>query len=247
MLDDNDIAFLDKLDFFQGLPEQDFRILITNGESLTHRKHTIIHNQGDAVESLEILVDGWIKLSRMTLSGQESVAVMLSSGEVIGEGPVVLGQEHYFYTAEAVRATRLIRIPAPLLKRIEANSNIMLLFVRSLYNKMSALLRQSENISLMSAKQLVACHMLYFAEDLTGKGGTFTMPYDKYDAAHSLGLSAESFSRALRDLGPYGVETKGREIRIADFAKLAALCRPDCAADIDECRCVGRLPAEERH
>jgi CRP-like cAMP-binding protein len=247
MLEEADIAFLYKLDFFRGLPDQDFRVLIANGESVSYGKHSIVHNQGDTVESFEIVVEGWIKLSRMTLNGEESVAVMLTTGEVIGEGPVVLEQEHYFYTAEAVRATRLIRIPAPLLKRIEANSNLMVLFVRSLYDKMSSLLRQSENSSLMSAKQLVACHLLYFSADIEGKGGTFVMPYDKYDAAHSLGLSPESFSRALTSLKSHDVHVKGREIRIADFAKLAGLCRPDCAAGINECRCVGRLPPDEQH
>ena len=246
MLVEEDIEFLKKLAFFEGLPEQDLRVLIANSTSVDYGKHTIIHNQGDTVESLEVVVEGWIKLSRMTFSGEESVAVMLTSGEVIGEGPVVLDQEFYFYNAEAVRATRLIRIPAPLLKRIEANANLMPLFVRSLYDKMSSLLRQSENMKVMSGKQLVACNLLYFASHIEGKGGTFTMPYDKYDAAHYLGMSSENFSRALKNLEPYGVYVKGREIRIADFAKLAGLCRPDCAAGTGECRCEHRLTPDAR-
>jgi CRP/FNR family transcriptional activator FtrB len=57
------------------------------------------------------------------------------------------------------------------------------------------------------------------------------LPYEKNLIASELGITRESFSRALSVLQKHGIAVRGETIVIRDAARLAAACGPDPLID----------------
>ena len=247
MLEHRDRKFLENLNFFQSLPPEESRYLLDSAHSRGYNKHTHIHEQERPVDGFDIVLEGWIRLYRTTQSGKMASSVMLTPGDTYGQSLIILGYKRNLYNAYSVKPARVARIPADLFEeRVRHNPQIMYAVNQVLFSRMMSAQRKSEQMALMSADQRVACHLLYLSADLVGKGARFPLPYDKYEIAHHLGLSPESFSRALRHLEAADVHVHGGEITISNFAELAETCRPDCAAGPQECRCAQRLPSSGR-
>jgi CRP-like cAMP-binding protein len=247
MLNDRDRNYLDSTQTFQELPREERDIFLDSAFCLSYPKHAQIHEQGDLVEGYDTVLDGWVRLYRTTPSGKLASPVMLNSGDTYGQSLIILGYKHHFYNASTVKPARIARIPAEIFeRRARANPHILFSVNRALFGRMISSLHKAEQRALMSVDQRLACHLLFLTAERAGKGARFPLPYDKYEIAHHLGLSPESFSRAQRRLEAEGLHVRGSEITIESFARLAAFCRPDCAAGMEECRCAQRLPEADQ-
>ena len=247
MTNDHDKQLLSGTPFFRTLPVEERDRLINAAQNLNFPRHARIHEQGGYVDGLDTILEGWVRLYRTTPSGKLAAPIMLRPGDTYGQALIVHDNQQHLYTAFAVKPVRMARIPAELFKsRIMANPQILFSVNKALFEKVMASLRKTENMILMTAEQRVACHLLNLSADKLGKGATFPIPYEKYEIACHLGLSAESLSRILKKLKSVGVYSFGSEVKITSFARLARLCRPDCAAGSGECCCAARLPGNEQ-
>lgn len=64
-----------------------------------------------------------------------------------------------------------------------------------------------------------------------GTPGQAALPYEKNLIASELGITRESFSRALASLEQAGIQVSGQTIMIVDAARLATACQPDPLID----------------
>jgi len=102
--------------------------------------------------------------------------------------------------------------------------------IASLAGQFRRLVRQIKNLKLRSSTERVGCYILA----LSARQGTpdrAKLPYEKNLIASELGITRESFSRALSMLQKQGISVRGEMILIRNAAQLAAACRPDPLID----------------
>lgn len=235
-IQDHTGQFLRSLTFFSGLPEDDMGAFHGASAIKDYPKSKHLFRQGDKADRFFVILQGWVKLYRGTAEGEEAIVALFTRGDVFGEA-AIFDNSDYPFSAEAVEDARLVEIPAKVLKdRAKNNADIMARIMVSMSREMHKLQMENEHKVLMDAPQRVGCLLLQLASGMVGKGGTFSFPYDKSLAAQRLGMKPETFSRALSQLKPVGVTTRGPEITIDSFSCLSAYCCGHCTAQQEGCK-----------
>lgn len=228
--------FLRGLTFFSGLPDADMAAFQDDSVIKDYPKGKHLFRQGDKADRFFVILQGWVKIYRGTAEGEEAIVALFTRGDVFGEA-AIFDKTDYPFSAEAAEDARVIEIPAKTLKsRAKDSPDIMSRIMASMSREMHKLQMENEHKILMDAPQRVGCLLLQLTSGMLGKGGTFSFPYDKALAAQRLGMKPETFSRALAQLKPVGVTTKGTEITIDSFSCLIGYCCGHCSAQTGECR-----------
>lgn len=234
--DNRTSEFLRNLPFFSGLSQADTMAFVDAATVRRHDKGSDLFHQGDAAGHFFVILSGWVKLYRTTPEGEEALVGLFTRGDVFGEAALLSGGI-YPLSAQAAEESKVIAIPAAMLKaRAQKNPDIILRLMASLAREIQNLQRQNEQMAIMSAPQRVACLLLQLSSYMIGEGGTMTFPYDKSLAAAQLGMKPETFSRAIAQLKLYGVTSKGPEITIDSFSRLASFSCGHCTALPGECK-----------
>lgn len=236
ILDNRTADFMQNLTFFKDLPKADMEAFMESACVQHYPKGAGIFHQGDKAESFFIVISGWVHLFRNTVEGDEAFVGLFTRGDVFAEA-ALFTDGNYPFSADAAEETRILVIPGHVLKaRARNNPDITTRTLASMSREMENLQRQNEQMSIMTTSQRVACLLLQLSAHMLGTGGTFTFPYDKLLAAARLGMKPETFSRALAQLKPYGVTSKGTEVTIDSFARLAQHSCGNCTAQPGDCR-----------
>ena len=150
------------------------------------------------------MIDGWVKLYRITLSGEETVIHILTKGDSFAEAVAFTGSR-YPATAEAVSDARVVRIPADHVVRcIRESPDIALAIVASTSQHLHHLVQQGPCV--------------------------IALPYDKVLIAARLGLKPESLSRAFGKLRSVGVAVHASHVAVSDVTRLRQLAADERAA-----------------
>ncbi len=228
--------FLRNTPFFSGLPESDINSFSKYIYTRDYEKNEYIYHQGDEADRVFIVINGWVRVYRETIDGDESVPALLTTEEIFGEGAIYYQSNHYIFSAQAIEKTRLLEISQTMMRRsAEANPDIMRRIMASVCQKMIRLQTENEHLANMKASQRVACLLLRLSSHMIGSGGTFTFPYDKSLAAAQLGMKRETFSRALTHLRPLGVTVSGPEVKVESFKRLTEYSCKHCALSAGQC------------
>ena len=224
-----DIQIISRIAVFRGLKAETVEQIIAPATAVMLRPHEWIVRQGDPATAFFIIIDGWVKLYRSTLSGDEAVINILAKGESFAESVAFTGNR-YFSTAEAVSDARVGRIPADHIVRcIRANPDIALAMVASISQHLHSLVEQVEQLKAHSGVQRVAEFLASLSLKEQGHCSV-VLPYDKILIAGRLGLTPESLSRAFARLRSIGVVVDASHVMVADVAKLRQLATDERSA-----------------
>ncbi len=229
-------SFLSDVPLFSALPEQDVDTLLKFSHLREYKKGEYLYRQNDEADRLSIVRNGWIRLYRGNADGEEGAIQLYARGDILGERSVLPGSLKHFFSAQAIGDSLVVNIPASVMKEVARNNPLIIgKMMQGLIDKMGKLHVENEHMALLSASQRVACLLLRLSAHMTGKGGTFTFPYDKSTAAAHLGMKRETFSRALACLRRHGVSCGGSEVVIDNFVRLSESCCTRCSLNT-ECR-----------
>lgn len=222
----NDLEVVSRIAFFRGLKPGTLKRLIGPSTIVELREREILFRQGDPALAFFILVEGWIKLYRITVSGDEAVIHVLTKGESFGEAVAFTG-DHYPATAEAVSPARIVRLPADhVIQCIHEMPDIALAMIASISGHLHQLVQQVEQLKAQSGVQRVAEFLVTMCEVDKGKC-TIALPYDKALIAGRVGLKPETLSRAFAKLRSVGVEVRTSHVTVNDVARLKLLVSGD--------------------
>lgn len=137
----------------------------------------------------------------------------------------------YLMEARVPEPSRFLLIPAATFREATAaDPALAQAVIDSLAQQFRRMVRQVKNLKLRSSTQRVGCYVLA----LSARQGTpqcAVFPYEKNLIASELGMTRESFSRALSGLQKWGIRVEGQTIVIADRSRLAAACPLDPLID----------------
>ncbi len=189
----------------------------------------VIFTQGDPADAFYLVLEGWVKLYRLTSGGSEAVVTVLTRGESFAEPVMFLGGR-YPVIAEAASAGRILRIEhTAFVQCLEHESDLAAAMLASIGRRAGELTQQIGTLKLLDAPRRVGEFFLRLLAD-NGDDGRIELPYEKVLIAARLGMTPESFSRALAALKKMGVTTNREVVTIGDTAKLRAFVGIDADA-----------------
>ena len=226
MMSEKDWETIRLTPLFSGVPRDALETLLTGASVQTATAQTILFLQGDKADRFYAVLNGWVKLSRTSTDGEESVINVLAAGETFAEA-AMFDSGCFPVTAEVVSATRLLRIPAKtFLTGLSGNNNLSLNMLASMSRHLRYLVRQVEQLLAKSAPQRLGGFLLLLSPEI-GQPARIHLPYDKLLVAARLGMTPETFSRALAKLRPLGVQIEGHDIVLQEPLHLRRFCDGD--------------------
>ena len=203
----------------QSLPEDHVEHLLTKAIWRTYDRGETLFLQDEIATATHIVLDGWVKLYRVTPNGSEAVVSVFTRGESFGEA-VALRNMHYPVSAESATPSEVMLIPTTaLVELMKRDFEVGLSILSSTFAHLHSLVSQLEQMKAQTGSQRVAEFLLDLCNCDSG-GCTVTMPYDKVLIAGRLGMKPESLSRAFARLRPVGVTIERNHARIDSIEQL---------------------------
>lgn len=191
---------------------------------------TVLFEQGELPNFQIVVLSGSVQLFGRSIQGREVLVEVVRAPDMIIPAAVVSGAP-YLMQARVPESSRLLLIPAALFRDTLLQDPLLAhAVIGSLAQQFRRMVRQVKNLKLRSSVQRVGCYLLTLSkrQDTPGQA---VLPYEKNLIASELGITRESFSRALASLEQAGIQVAGQTITIADAARLAAACQPDPLID----------------
>jgi CRP/FNR family transcriptional regulator, dissimilatory nitrate respiration regulator len=217
-IDPSDVKVVRRAPLFAGLPQHTLEMLLQGATVKVATRGELLFVQGDPVNFFYVVIDGWVKIYRLTPSGGEAVVAVFTRGQSFAEAAAFVGGR-YPASGEAVTDARLLKIQSGhLLKLIRDNPDIGLAMLASTSMHLQMLVQQIEQLKAHTGAQRVA----EFLVSLCGEDqiSRISLPYDKVLIAGRLGMQPESLSRAFARLKPLGVRIEQNTAFIDDVERL---------------------------
>lgn len=177
-----------------------------------------------------LVLSGWVKITRQTPDGKESVIGLGSDGDVFGEA-ALFPHANYPYHVEVLEDnTELLAIPAEAIRTIIAQNRTLSATIMSLLNERTSQAQlKLEHMSTMSAAQRLGCFLLRLCHSQTEGSKKLQIPVEKHVLATYLGMKPETLSRSQQQLKEVGVAVAGHDVAIADVGKLREYVCNSCS------------------
>ena len=218
------------LPLFRGLPAA------SRGELLRHAvvhlvaPGTILFEQGEAPTFQHLVLSGSAHLLGRSSAGREVLIEAVGPPDLVIPAAVVSGSP-YLLRARCPEPSRLLLIHADAFRRAAEREPLLAqAVIGGLAGQVRRLVRQIKNLKLRTATERVGCHLLALSRRQATPHRA-VLPYGKNLIASELGMTRESFSRALSTLRAAGIAVDGDTIAIGNPERLAAACRPDPLID----------------
>lgn len=191
---------------------------------ISYEPNQTIFSQGHPADAFYVVVEGWVKVFRITPNGDEAVVSVFARGESFAEPVMFLGGV-YPASAEAASAVRVVRIDAAEISAMMAdNPALATAMLVSIARHTEELSDEILGLKLLSAPRRLA-EFLNRLAPAGAHAAEVTLPHEKSLLARRLGMTPESLSRSLAALRQIGVSVERDRIRIPDVQALAAYSR----------------------
>jgi CRP-like cAMP-binding protein len=218
-LNEKDIKTIRQTPMLGGLSPEAIANLLRDATVTHHEQGYVMFSQGDPADAFFIVLQGWIKVYRLSSSGAEAVVGIFTRGQSFAEAAAISGGAYPAY-GEAVTDVRVVRFSARrLFDRIREAPEIALAMLASTSQHLHLLVRQIEALKAHTGAQRIAEFLLELAPEDSG-ACVVELPYDKALIAARLGMKPESLSRAFHKLKNYGVDIRQRHAEIRSLREL---------------------------
>lgn len=221
-IEPEDLDLVARVPLFAGLDRTDLAAVL--GEAAVRRfaRRDILFLQDEPATRFYVVLEGWVRLYRETVDGNESVIAVFTRGESFAEA-AILRDGVYPVNAEVVDDARLLVIPSgPFLRQLHANHELCLNMMASMAVHLRRMVQQIEQLKLRSSVERLADFLVRLSPPDTGCI-VVDLPCDKSLIAARLGMQPETLSRSLAKLRRLGVDTRGQQVVINDLSALRRL------------------------
>lgn len=190
--------------------------------------------EGEPCQALHLLLDGAVKMNKVSPDGKEQVIRQLKPGQIFGAAPLFTPAGSYPATAVALRSSEVLAVPkAPLIRFLKAQPELMLKVLSHVSQHLQQMMRLAESVSLERVPTRVACFLLQEAVRQGGPkaGQRVAVGRSQAELAAELGTVREVLGRVLQRWRKAGVITVDRGgITLADLDTLRAEAELDADA-----------------
>jgi CRP/FNR family transcriptional regulator len=186
-------------------------------------KKEFIFSEGDKGNGFYVVVDGQVKIFKLSSEGKEQILHILGPGESFGQVAMFAGRS-FPANAEAIAKSHLLFFPRIAFKDlISGDPQLAMQMLAVLSMRLRQFTIQIENLSLKEVPGRLASYLLYLADE-QGKENKVDLPISKGQLASLLGTIPETLSRIFAKMSSQNlIEVDGRTIRLADRLGLEEL------------------------
>lgn len=211
-----------------GAPDPIVDTFLSRAHVVRYDRGNTIQCQGEPAQCFFIVLEGWVKLFRITPNGYEAVVGVYTRGHSFNEG-AALRDGGQGICAEAASNCTVLRIEAePILRAIGDEPGLAMAILSNSIHQTNALIAQVERLKAQNGAQRVADFLLDLC-DSDAASGMVVLPYEKTLIAGYLGMKPESLSRAFSRLKSVGVSVRQSTATISDMAALRDFAAEDPA------------------
>lgn len=223
-------AELKFLPLLKALPAASRAELLQNSVLHAVAPGTVLFEQGEMPTFQHVVLAGSVHLLGRSSIGREVLIEVVEPPDLIIPAAAVTGSP-YLMRARVPEPSRLLLIHAGVFRSAVLREPLLAQeMIGCLARQFRRLVRQLKNLRLRTGIERVGCYLI----TLSRRQGTphrAILPYEKNLIASELGMTRESFSRALSALQTEGVTVRGETISILDAKRLAAACGFDRLVD----------------
>jgi CRP-like cAMP-binding protein len=191
-----------RFSLFSGLTEDCLLDVARISTRKSIRKEETLFTEGQDTKGLYLLLDGKIKLIRISSKGQEQILHFVFPGQSFAEG-ALFDDEKYPATARTVSDSSLLFIPkAGFCGMLETNHQLASNLFSHLSRRLRFMARKVEELTLLNATSRVCRHLITLWDK---ESNQIVFPVTMKHTAQSLGMVVETFSRVLHKLKKNGV------------------------------------------
>lgn len=208
---------------FSGLPEEEISALASIGRVKQYKRGESIFFEGDDGNGFYIVMDGKVKIFKMSFGGKEQILHIFGAGEPFGEVAVFHGRP-FPASAEALMATRVLFLPRnDFVQMVTQSPSIAMNMLAMLSLRLRRFASQIESLSLKEVPARLASYLQYLSEE-QGGSDTLELEISKGQLASLLGTIPETLSRIFAKMSEQGlIEVKGKTIILRDRDRLEEL------------------------
>ncbi len=201
---------------FNGLPDVQLSAIREIAVEKQFNKGQTIFTEGDQTEGFFVVVDGRVKIYKVSSEGKEQILHIFETGQSFGEVTVFTGQQ-LPANAQTLAKTRLLFFPRrAFVDLISANPSLALNLLAIMSKKLRQFAAQIESLSLKEIPARLASYLIYLSEE-QDTGDAVTLNVSKGQLASLLGTIPETLSRIFAKLsGQNLIRVEGPKITLLD-------------------------------
>jgi CRP-like cAMP-binding protein len=204
------------------LPSDVRECLVSRARTRIFPRGATICLQGESARALKIITRGWVKLYRISETGQEALLETLCAGQSFDEIASLMGGECPS-SAETLCECEIMFIDlATACSCKNAVAEITKAVMAAASDHMLDMMDQIEALKSRSGVERLSEYLVALSDDTDGTH-EFMLPYDKVVLAAKLGMKPESLSRAFARLKSVGVKSELKRVVIQDVTKLKSM------------------------
>ena len=213
---DKILAIISAIPFFSGLSREQLAKVGRIAVEKRFRKGQVIFSEGDEGDGFYLVIDGRVKVFKLSADGKEHILHVFAAGQPFGEVPVFAG-EQFPANAAAIADTRAMFFPrSAFLALIGKNPLLAMKMLSDLSHKLRQFSSQIENLSLKEIPSRLASYLLYLASEQS-QTDQVDLNISKGQLASLIGTIPETLSRIFAKLSTQGlIKVEGRKIFLLD-------------------------------
>lgn len=194
------VSILKKIDFFQGLKDEQFSLISQITKTKFVKKNTLIFSKGDENNSMYIIAKGSVDVSILTEDGKELILATLTKGKHFGELSLLDGANITANITSITDVVLLVIQKDDFFQIMEKNVVILSNVISHLCIKLRDLTEKVEGFALQDVYQRLS-QLLMDLSEINEKGErVVNTPLTHKNIALRVGSSREMVSRIIKDL-----------------------------------------------
>jgi CRP-like cAMP-binding protein len=184
----------------------------------------LLFSQGDASQRFFLVLEGQVRLFRLSPDGAEKVIEIVAPGQTFAEALMFLNAPRYPVCAAALCPSELIGIDArDFASMLRDSVDTCFVLLGDLSQRLRALIGEINNLTLHTATSRVAGYLLM---NLPAGSRALDLDVRKGVLACRLSVKPETFSRIQKNLIDHGIiEVHGSHVTILDQAALEEIAK----------------------
>ena len=219
--------FLKYVPIFSELNDATIEQISKIGIRKTFKKDSVVLYEHETGSALFVIVEGKVKISRVSDDGREVILTILNDSDFFGEMAILDGLSRSANVTAMEDSELYIIQRNDFIGLLQTHPEISIALLKELTQRMRGADLKIKSLSLKDAEGKVATVILQLADDI-GKIKNGTVEIEKlplqHDLANMAGTSRETISRTLHSLVKKElIDLKGSKLRILNYEKFKEL------------------------
>lgn len=209
---------------FAAMTDEAFETLVHAAYLQVFPPHVQLLSEGDAPAFLHVLLEGSVEMFA-NWNRRETTIAMLQPVATFIPAAVITDRTNLM-SARTLTKSRIALIPAQAIRQaFDEDAHFARAMANDLAVHFRTLTRHVKELKLRTSIERLAAHLLRLDAE-AGKTGRFSFTKEKRQIAGHLGMTPESFSRALARLRDYGVIVDQNDVTLTSTEEVRRLAKP---------------------